>query len=125
MRESAVALSACSAEGMPDRLSRIAADHPDDHVLAYSTVFFSYLTPREKAAFTAGMHEWLTRHGARVLWAELEAGSGEITPALPAEVRASWWDATATSIRTQRLARCDFHSSALADVVRLPPALPA
>lgn len=118
-RASAIVIAACRAEDMPDRLSRIAADHPDDHVLAYSTVFFSYLSPREKTALTDGMHAWLRRCGARALWAELEAGTGEITPTHPAEVRASWWDATAARIRTQQLARCDYHTNSVADVVRL------
>jgi hypothetical protein len=122
-RASGVTISTCRAEDMPDRLSRISTDNPGDHVLAYSTVFFSYLTTGEKAALTAGMQAWLARCGARALWAELEGGTGEITPTLPAEVRASWWDATAAGIRTQRLARCDYHSNVLADVVRLgaPP----
>jgi hypothetical protein len=118
-RASAVVIATCRAEDMPDRLARIAAEHPGDHVLAYSTVFFSYLSPREKAAFTEGMHAWLSRCDTQVLWAELEAGTGEITPTHPAEVRASWWDGGAATIRTQRLARCDYHTNAVADVVRL------
>jgi hypothetical protein len=117
-RASTVTIATCKAEDMPDRLSRIAADHSDDHVLAYSTVFFGYLTPSEKTALTEGMHAWLRQYSPRVLWAELEAGTGEITPTLPAEVRVSWWNEAAAGIRTQRLARCDYHTNAVTDVVR-------
>jgi hypothetical protein len=113
-RASSIETVACPAELMPAHLERLALAHETDFVLAYSTVFFEYLRPDEKRAFSEGMQAWLARFPERTVWVELEAGSGEITPTHPAEVRA-----TRSREGTVRLARCDYHSTALADVVRL------
>jgi hypothetical protein len=110
----------CRAEDMPAVLSQLAAQNPDDFVLAYSTVFFEYLLPDEKVAFLSGVHAWLARFPDRTLWVELEATRTEVTPELPAEIRATRASTDAAGgVTTVRLARCDYHTRELADVVRI------
>jgi hypothetical protein len=119
-RLASVETRTCLAKDMPAVLARVTAENPDDFVLAYSTVFFEYLLPDEKAAFRSGMHAWLGRTPDRTLWVELEATRGEITPELPAEIRATRASSSAPgAVTTVRLARCDYHTRALADVVRM------
>jgi hypothetical protein len=126
-RASSVKMVTCSAQEMPAHLERIALEHPGDFVLAYSTVFIEYVRPEERTAFAAGMRSWLTRFVGQSVWVELEAGTGEITPDLPAEIRATLCrggstargEEAALELSTVRLARCDYHSTALGDVMRL------
>jgi hypothetical protein len=110
----------CKAENMPGVLERITAENPGAFVLAYSTVFSAYLLPDEKAAFSSGVHAWLARFPGRTLWIELEAARAEATADFPAEVRATRRSSDAPNgVTTVRLARCDYHTRVLADVMRL------
>jgi hypothetical protein len=119
-RSASIETRTCRAEDMPAVLARVTAENPDDFVLAYSTVFFEYLLPDEKAALLSGMHAWLGRSPDRTLWVELEATRTDVTPQLPAEIRATRASPEAPgAVTTVRLARCDYHTRALADVVRL------
>lgn len=126
-RPDAPVLLPIAAGNVPARLGVLSGTEPGTLVIAYQTVVRDYLSPDERAEYTAGMRDWLATHPpGRTLWVELEGAQEDGGPgppcALAAHVRVPGGE-----VRTLILARCGYHPDVLepdpAAVVELAEAL--
>jgi hypothetical protein len=94
---------------MPARLQAHAARlAPGTTVLAYQTIFIDYLPPAARAAYRAGMEDWVRRTPSGI-WLTLEIEDHPGGPH-PAAIRATLCGRS-EEIRSFVLARCGFHPS--------------
>lgn len=109
IRPDAPVIVPVTAASIPARLDLLSRAERSALVLAYQTVMRDYLEPSERAAYEAGMRDWLgAQPPGTALWVELEgveADGGSPSPAaLVAHLRTPWG-----ALRDLVLARCTFH----------------
>lgn len=111
-RPDAPVLLPIAAGSVPARLGILSAADTGALVIAYQTVVRDFLSPDERAEYTAGMNDWLATHPpGQALWVELEldpGGGPELPCALAAHLRAPGGE-----VRTLVLARCSYHPALL------------
>jgi hypothetical protein len=108
-RPDAPVLAPVSARAVPARLDALSRADPEALVLAYQTLVRDFLDPAERAAYEAGMREWLAAQPpGRALWVDLEPMEHG-TPELPAAIHAHARTSGGGAVVALRIARCGYH----------------